>query len=127
MIRVVLVDDHAFVRSSVRALLTAAGGIEVVGECADGLTVREIVAASRPHVVVMDEGMPVVRGLAATRALLRDAPWIAVLMLTVSVSTALRQAAAEAGAAGHVSKGGDPQALVQALRAVASGHRLWPA
>jgi DNA-binding NarL/FixJ family response regulator len=127
MIRVVLVDDHAFLRSSVRALLTAAGGIEVVGECADGSAVSQTVAASRPHVVLMDEGMPVVSGLAATRALLREVPGIAVLMLTVSVNTALRKAAAEAGAAGHLTKGGDPEALVQALRTVASGHRLWPA
>lgn len=127
MIRVVLVDDHAFVRSSVRALLTEAGGFEVVGECEDGLLVPEVVDTSGPHVVVMDQSMPVITGLVAIRDLLSRRPDLAVLMLTVSLSTSLRQAAAEAGAAGLVTKGGDPQALVQALREVASGRRLWPA
>ena len=126
MIRVVLVDDHAFVRSAVRALLTEAGGFEVVGECEDGLTVPAVVAACQPHVVVMDHRMPVITGLAATRALHSTLPELAVLMLTMSGSGTLRQAAAEAGAAGQLSKGGDPQALVQALRDVASGLRLWP-
>ncbi|MGL4176191.1 MAG: response regulator transcription factor, partial [Dermatophilaceae bacterium] len=67
MIRVVLADDQPLLRAGLRALLDAEHDIEVVGEAGDGAEAVEVVAATRPDVVLMDIRMPGTDGLAATR------------------------------------------------------------
>ena len=126
MIRVLVVDDHSFVRASLVAVLDAAVDIEVVGSGADGREVPELAQATRPHVVVMDLNMPGVAGVQAAAELGISHPTIRVLMLTGCTSQQAMAEAARAGAAGYLYKGGDPTMLVQAVRAVANGGSAWP-
>ena len=114
MIRVLIVDDHPFVRTGVSRLLSQADGIVVVGECVDG------------DEVLMDIRMPGTSGLIATRDLLAGQPRIRVLMLTASITGATVDAAVRAGAVGYLLKGGDPDALLAAVRTVAVGETAWP-
>jgi DNA-binding NarL/FixJ family response regulator len=126
VIRVLVVDDHSFVRAGLTELLDAAEGIQVVGECTDGTEVTGMAGSVRPDVVLMDEQMPVKCGTAATRDLLAVRPHSRVLMVTGSMSGRVLREAAQAGACGFVRKGGDPRLLIDAVRRVASGATAWP-
>ncbi len=125
MIRVLLVDDHAFVRSAVSQLLSQTPGIEVVGECQDGAEVPRVAGSTNPDVVLMDVQMPEVGGVDATRTLLADLPQVRVLMLAGAATADVVSEAARAGAVGFFLKGGDPQLLVSGIRTVAAGGTLW--
>ncbi|HYG93965.1 MAG TPA: response regulator transcription factor, partial [Nocardioides sp.] len=92
-IRVVVVDDHAVVRTGLGQLLGATDDIEVVGEAADGSAALRVVADAAPDVVLMDLQMPGVDGVEATRAVLAAHPEVQVLVLT-SYSDAERIVAA---------------------------------
>ncbi len=127
MIRVLVVDDHSLVRSWVTGMLRAAGGIDVVGECADGSEVTSVAGDVLPDVVVMDSRMPVMSGTEATRQLMAGGPPTRVLMLTASVSSRLLRDAAAAGVCGYLVKDGDAGVLVDAVRTVAAGGTVWPA
>ncbi|MGW1715690.1 response regulator [Streptomyces sp. NPDC002156] len=123
MIRVLLADDQAMVRSALAMLLSGEDGIEVVGEAADGAEAVALAAELRPTVVVMDVRMPGTDGVAATRRITADAfPGEArVLVLTTyNVSEAVYQAL-RAGASGFLLKDAAPAELVRAVRALAAG------
>jgi DNA-binding NarL/FixJ family response regulator len=121
-IRVLLAEDHTIVRQGLAALLTAQRGIVVVGEAEDG---REAVAAAlrlRPHVVLMDLGMPLLNGVDATRQIRREAPETNVLVLSMHASEEHVRPAIRAGATGYLLKGSGLSDLVAAIRAVAAGE-----
>ena len=126
MIRVLIVDDHPFIRLGVATLLAQADGIAVVGECSDGSEVLDVAITVDPDVVLMDIHMPGTSGLDATRALLKTRPTVRVLMFTASMVAGHIEEAASAGAVGYLFKGGDAQALLIAVRAVAAGEAVWP-
>ena len=126
MIRVMIVDDHAFVRAQVIAALQAADGIVLVGECADGAEVSSLADAVRPDVVVMDVRMPVTSGPAATVDLMTRQPATRVLMLTGSASPRAISESVQAGAVGLLVKGGAAHQLIDAVRTVADGGTVWP-
>jgi len=126
VIRVLIVDDHPFVRLGVATLLAQADGIAVVGECSDGSEVLDVAITVDPDVVLMDIHMPGTSGLDATRALLKTRPTVRVLMFTASMVAGHIEEAASAGAVGYLFKGGDAQALLIAVRAVAAGRAVWP-
>ena len=121
LIRVVIVDDHAVVRSGLRAVLGGAVDIEVVGEAKDG---REAVAAAeqlKPDVVVMDLSMPEMDGREATRIILEKQIPTRILMLTMHAEEDYLMPALEAGVAGYLVKSAADRELVAAVRAVAHG------
>ena len=122
-----LVDDHALIRMGVSQILSAAGDIEVVGDCADGSEVVSRASEVHPDVVLMDYRMPLVSGTDATRQLLDIYPAIRVVILTASGAGANVGKALDAGAVGYVLKDGDPAMLVRAVRMAASGGNVWPA
>jgi DNA-binding NarL/FixJ family response regulator len=124
--RVFLVDDQALVRAGLRMVIDAQPDMSVVGEAEDGRDALERLAVTTADVALMDVRMPRLDGVAATRALIeRDgdaAPRVLVLTtfdLDEYVFPALR-----AGASGFLLKNADPEELLAAIRAVASGDAI---
>jgi DNA-binding NarL/FixJ family response regulator len=126
MIRVLLVDDQSLVRVGFRMILQDEADIEVVGEAADGQAAIEAAATHRPDVIVMDIRMPVLDGIAATRAIVHDgtAPRPRVLVLTTFDADEYVVDALRAGASGFLLKDVTPTDFVNALRIVAAGEAL---
>ena len=125
MIKVLLADDHAFVRDSVAELLSASGDITVVAQCADGSEVLAAALRTQPEVVLMDLAMPDRTGLEAARDLLDAGVPSRVVLLTGSFSAASVREAQALGAAGYLLKDDDPAALPGLVREVASGGSAW--
>ena len=123
MLKVVVVDDQALMRSGFTLMLSAEDDIEVVGEASDGAEAVEVVGRLRPDVVLMDVQMPVMDGIAATRELVR-AELAKVLILTTFDRDDYLFDALRAGASGFLLKNSDPDELVGAVRAVGHGHAL---
>jgi DNA-binding NarL/FixJ family response regulator len=126
MIRVLIADDHPFLRSALGDLLAGTDDIRVVAECADGSEVVEAAARTGPDVVLMDLLMPGTSGLEATRALRATLPGVRVIVLTGSLSAAAAREALGLGVAGFLLKAHDEgDALPRQIRAVAAGGTAW--
>lgn len=123
MLKVVVVDDQALMRSGFTLMLSAEDDIEVVGEASEGAEAVEVVRRLRPDVVLMDVQMPVMDGIAATRELVR-AELAKVLILTTFDRDDYLFDALRAGASGFLLKNSDPDELVGAVRSVGHGHAL---
>jgi DNA-binding NarL/FixJ family response regulator len=128
VIRALIVDDQSMIRVGIRAILQAQPDIEVVGEAENGQLGVERSHSLRPDVILMDVRMPVVDGLAATRALLgperTEGHTPRVLMLTTFDLDDYIYAALRAGASGFLLKDSEPDDLVRAVRIVAGGEAL---
>lgn len=120
-IRVLLADDHPLVREGLRSCLSAAPGIEIVGEAADGCEAVERVRTLAPDLVLLDLNMPRVGGLAAATAILREHPHVRVLVLSVHHQLEYSVEIILSGAHGHVSKDAAPAELIRAIETVARG------
>jgi DNA-binding NarL/FixJ family response regulator len=124
VIRVVIADDQALVREGFRSILERDPGIEVVGEAGDGRRAVDVVAATRPDVVLMDVRMPVLDGLsAAQRVLSGDSPPRVVVLTTYDTDDNLFEAL-RMGASGFLLKDIRADQLVDALHAAVSGDAL---
>jgi two-component system response regulator NreC len=123
LIRIVIVDDHAVVRSGLKLLLDAQEDMEVVGEAGDARTAVFEARAQRPDVILMDVVMPTGSGIDATPAVLKEAPDAKVLILSMQDDPAYVREAFAAGASGYVLKEGADAELVEAVREVAGGRR----
>ena len=119
-IRVVLADDHTVVRQGLRALLTAEGDIEVIGEAENGRQAIQIVKRLLPDVAVIDIAMPVLNGLEATRQITRAVPSTKVLILSSYSDDDYVQQVTQAGAAGYLVK---QTAANELLKAIREAHR----
>ena len=124
-IRVVVVDDHPLFRDGVRAALSGAEDVDVVGEAADVAGALEVVADLRPHVVLMDLNLPDGSGVDATRRLTTASPEVRVLVMTMSTDDDAVVAAMRAGARGFVVKGAGRRDLVDSVRTVAEGGAVF--
>jgi two-component system, NarL family, response regulator NreC len=122
-IRVLIVDDHAVVRSGLRRVLEAEGDLEVVGEAGDLRTAVFETRAQKPAVVLMDLVMPGGSGIEATVAVLKEAPEATVLVLSMQDDPRYVREAFEAGASGYVLKEAADAEVVEAIREVAGGGR----
>ncbi len=125
MIRVLIADDHPVVRRGLTALLTTAGGFEVVGEAADGDSAVRETQLLRPDVVLMDVRMPGTDGVEATRRIRAAVPSTAVLVLTMYDDDATVFTAMQAGAQGYLLKGAEQDEIGDAIRAVARGQAIF--
>lgn len=121
-IKVMLVDDHAVVRMGFKLLLAACEDIEVIGEADSGETAYVRYAELKPDVVVMDLSMPGMGGIEAVRRLTARDKGVRILALSAHEDTAHPKRVLKAGATGYLSKRGAPEALIEAVRAVASGR-----
>jgi DNA-binding NarL/FixJ family response regulator len=121
VIKVLLVDDQALVRTGLRRILRASAGFEVVGECDDGADVERAVDELAPDVVVMDIRMKTVDGAEATRALRRRAESPPILVLTTFDDDEVVSAALRAGANGFQLKDAPGEDIERAVRVVAQG------
>jgi DNA-binding NarL/FixJ family response regulator len=122
-LRVLLVDDHAMVRSGFAMVLSVEDDIEVVGEASDGLEALEQARATRPDVVLMDVQMPRMDGIEATRHLVADDLGHVVVVTTFDRDDYLFDAL-RAGASGFLLKNAGPEQLLDAVRAAGRGHAL---
>ena len=122
-IRVVLVDDHAIVRTGLKAVLAAAPEVEVVGEASGGVEAVALLGRTPADVVVMDISMADGDGIAATRALTKGSAGAPrVLVLTMHAEEAYLEAVLDAGASGYLMKSTADRELVDAVRTVARGE-----
>lgn len=124
MIRVLLVDDQALLRTGFRLVLEAAADIEVVGEASDGISAESMARALRPDVVLMDIRMPNRNGIEATEAITAALPEVRVLILTTFDLDEYAFGGLRAGASGFLLKDTRPAELIEAIRVVASGDAV---
>jgi two-component system invasion response regulator UvrY len=123
MIQVLLVDDHAVVRTGFRLLLQSQPDISVVAEAPSGEAACQIYAELAPDVVVMDLGMPGMGGLEALRRIRARNPAARVLALSAHDDPMHARRALREGALGFLSKRSAPEALIEAIATVAAGRR----
>jgi DNA-binding NarL/FixJ family response regulator len=121
-IRVVLVDDHAIVRTGLKAVLADAPDIDVVGEASGGNEAVALVKDSPADVVVMDLSMSDGDGLTATREITATGDGTRVLVLTMHAEEAYLEAVLEAGASGYLGKANADHDLIEAVHAVSRGE-----
>jgi len=120
-IRVVLADDHALVRQSLKSLLEREG-FQIVAEASDGQEALRHVESLKPDIAVMDISMPVLNGLEATRQLSLSCPKAKTILLTQHDEEQYLSEALEAGVKGYVLKSQVANDLIQALRQVSRGE-----
>jgi NarL family two-component system response regulator LiaR len=121
-IRVLLVDDHAVVRSGLSAFLLAFDDLELVAEAGSGEDAVRKCAQLRPDVVLMDLVMPGMDGAQATRAIREQCPEIQVIALTSFKEKELVEGAMEAGAIGYLLKNVSADELAEAIREAHAGR-----
>ena len=121
MINVVLVDDHAVVRSGLRLLLDRQDDIEVVGEAGNAKDAIFRVRALRPHVILLDVVMPGESGIDVLPKLLKESPDTKVLVLSMQDDPSYVREAFAAGASGYVLKEAADEEVVSAVRDIAAG------
>jgi DNA-binding NarL/FixJ family response regulator len=119
MPRVLIVDDHAFIRRGVQTILHAFPEWEFCGEAENGKEAIRLAAELKPEVIIMDVSMPGLNGIEATRAIRKSQPEIKVVLLTLHESAELLRSAFRAGARGYLLKTDAEQELVKALTVVA--------
>lgn len=124
-IRVMIVDDHAVVRSGLAAFLLAYDDFELVGEAESGSAAIAMSAQAKPDVVLMDLVMPEMDGATATRGIRSVCPQTQVIALTSFKEQDLVQAALQAGAIGYLLKNVSAEELAGAIRAAKVGRPTW--
>ena len=120
-LRILVVDDHAIVRTGLVALLESCADMEVVGEADDGEIAVRMAMELKPDIVIMDILMPVKNGVAATHEIKAVLPETKVLILTTSTVSDELASALAAGADGAISKSTANRTLISAIRGVAKG------
>jgi len=126
VIRILVVDDHTYIRGMIRALLEVEQGWQICGEAANGRSAIDQGALLKPNLVILDIHMPVRNGLDAARVILFQFPRMLVLILTTDGSTYFTLAAMACGAQGLVVKDRATEDLVIAVSMLLRGERYFP-
>lgn len=121
MIRVMVVDDHEFVRRNIQALLRRARDVEVVGEAADGQEAVELAQRLKPDLILMDVSMPRMDGIQATEKIASLGLDGRVLMVSMFVDASLAEKALQCGAKGYLAKANIVDNLNDAIHTVHDG------
>ena len=120
-IKILIVDDHYLIRRGLSEIIKENDGMTIVGEAVDGLQAIRRARDLSPDVVLMDIFMPTMNGLEATAVILRNHPWMKVIILTMSDKEEDLYSAIKAGASGYLLKNIRPSDLVDAVRQVVHG------
>jgi two-component system response regulator NreC len=120
--RLLLVDDHAVVRSGLRMLLSAEPDVQIVGEASTAAEAMQTAGTVKPDVILMDIGLPDLSGIDATREIKKRFPEISIVALTIHEDEEYFFKMLEAGASGYVPKRAAPEELLIAIRAAAAGE-----
>ncbi len=114
--RILIVDDHAVVRTALGCMLAEQPDLEIVGEAANGQQAIDRTKTLHPDLVLMDINMPVMNGIEATRAIAVSSPATRVIGLSMFETLEQAQAMQAAGASHYVSKSGSTGTLLAAIR-----------
>jgi two-component system, NarL family, response regulator NreC len=120
--RLLIVDDHAVVRSGLRMLLENERDVEIVGEAGTASEAIEAAIRLKPNVILMDIGLPDMSGIDATREIKKQCPDVSIVALTIHEDEEYFFKMLEAGASGYVPKRAAPEELLTAIRAAATGQ-----
>tara|TARA_B110000305_G_C19375710_1_gene606845 strand:- start:492 stop:905 length:414 start_codon:yes stop_codon:yes gene_type:complete len=121
-LRIILVDDHAVVRTGYRLLLENDPQIEVIAELESGEEANKQARELNPDVIVMDLSMPGMGGLEAIRRIKAKNPEIYILVFTMHDNVSFVEHALEAGAAGYITKNNAPNVLIEAVHKIVKGE-----
>ncbi|MFB3388192.1 response regulator [Flavobacterium sp. LAR06] len=124
-IRVVLADDHVFVRDGIKSLLENEANIEVVGEAIDGADALEVVADSKPDLLIVDIRMPNLTGIEVVEKLRSENNEVKIIMLSMHESEEYVLKSIKAGADGYLLKGSSKEEFLKALHTVAAGGKYF--
>ncbi|MEH1915519.1 response regulator transcription factor [Nostoc sp.] len=124
MIQILLVDDQHLIRQGLKSMLESNAEIQVIGEAENGQRALEQIPALQPDIVLMDVRMPVMDGVATTKAIAQQYPDIKVLVLTTFDDDEYVFQAMQVGAKGYLLKDTEPEELMLAIRAVYKGQTL---
>lgn len=123
-IKILIADDHAFVREGTRRILEQESDLEVVAEAGDGEETVKLASELKPDVALIDVAMPKLDGIEATRQIKALCPAVAVLVLSAYDDDQFVFGLLEAGAAGYMLKSVRGQEIVDAIRAVHAGESV---
>jgi len=126
-LRILLADDHTVMRSGLRALLERQDNFEIVGEAENGRDAVSLSAHLQPNVVIMDVGMPLLNGIEATKALLKQSPSTGVVILSMHSDEAYVMRSLQAGARAYLLKDSAAADLLSAIDAVSRGKSFFSA
>jgi two-component system response regulator NreC len=121
-IRLLLVDDHAVVRSGLHMILEPEEDLKIIGEAENAADAIEFVIREKPDVVLMDIGLPDMTGIEATKVIKEKQPNTAIVALTIHEDEEYFFKMLEAGANGYVPKRAAPEELLTAIRAAAANE-----
>jgi DNA-binding NarL/FixJ family response regulator len=124
-IRVVLADDHVFVRDGIKSLLENEANIEVVGEAVDGADALEVVANDKPDLLIVDIRMPNLTGIEVVEKLRSENNNVKIIMLSMHESEEYVLKSIKAGADGYLLKGSSKEEFLKALHTVAAGGKYF--
>lgn len=125
VIKVVLADDHSLVRDGIKALLEDQTGIEVINEAADGKQALEVVAETKPDVLIVDIRMPEMNGIEVVKRLNDQGSGIKTLVLSMHDSEEYVVQSIQSGADGYLLKGASKDEFLKALNKIASGGKYF--
>ncbi len=120
--RIVLADDHRLMREGLKTLISGESDLEVVGEAEDGRSAVSLTLELMPDVVIMDVAMPHLNGIEATRQILKQAPSVRIIALSMHSDRRFVGEMLKVGASGYLLKDGAFDELVRAIRAVLAGQ-----
>lgn len=123
--RILIADDHPFVRNGVKNILEAHRGYEVCGEAENGAVAVQKVAELNPDVVILDITMPILNGIEAAREILGKHPNLPIVILSMHESGTQLEAAKRLGIRGYVSKSRAVHDLIRAIDAVVAGKNYF--
>jgi DNA-binding NarL/FixJ family response regulator len=125
MPKVLIVDDHTFIRRGIQSILKSSPGWESCGEAGNGIAAIRLASELNPDVIVMDVSMPGLNGLEATRVIHEAQPNIKIVLVTLHDSVEILRSAFDAGAQGFLLKSEAEHEILRALASVVNGNNIY--